>query len=402
MHKKLIIKLYTMKKTIILLAFVFAVSGAFAQKGKVTSAQNLKDTGKLDKAFEAIEQAVDPTNEKAEKSIPWAKTWEVRGEIYQAIFASSEEAIKKLSNDPLTIAFDSYKKAMELDVKDKFSKSIKIKLTLLTNDLTNQAVKAFQDENYSKALSSFEQILEIQEIEIVKADNPEAVDTVILFNSGLAAQNAENYEKAIKYYSEAAKHGYNGARTYSLIANSYQFNNDTVGALETLKEGFEKYPEDNGVLTSLIQIYLDLEKTDDAMKYLEMAIAQDPENTTYYFAQGTLYETMGDEDNAIKTYKEAIEIDENYFDANYNLGALYYNKGVMQIEVANAVPANDNEKYTAETKKADIWWEKSVPYMEKCNELKGDDIMTLESLQNLYYRLKQMDKYNAILEKLGR
>ena len=52
-----------MKKTIILLAFVFAVSGAFAQKGKVTSAQNLKDTGKLDKAFEAIGLAVDPANE---------------------------------------------------------------------------------------------------------------------------------------------------------------------------------------------------------------------------------------------------------------------------------------------------------------------------------------------------
>ncbi len=390
-----------MKRTIILLAFVFAISGAFAQKGKVTSAQNLKDTGKLDKALEAIKEAVDPSNEKAAKSIPWPKTWEVRGEIYQALFVASDEAVKKLSDDPLTVALDSYKKALELDEKDKFSKSIKIKLTLLTNDLTNQAVQAFQDEDYNKALKSFEQILEIQEIDIVKVDNPDAVDTVILFNSGLAAFNAENYDKAIQYYGEAAKYGYNGARTYSLIANSYQLKKDTTGALQTLKEGFEKYPEDNGVLTSLIQIYLDMNKTDDAMKYLDMAIAQDPTNTTYYFAQGTLYEKLGDEENAIKTYEKAIEIDAEFFNANYNLGALYYNKGVKQIEVANSIPASENKKYEAELKKADVWFEKALPYMEKCNTLQVDDSMVLESLKNLYYRLKQMDKYNAILEKLG-
>jgi len=390
-----------MKRTIFLLAFVFMVSGVFAQKGKVTSAQNLKDTGKLDKAVETIESTIDPANPKSSKTIPWPKTWEVRGEIYQAIFQTEDENFKKLSDDPLTVAFDSYKKALELDEKNKIGKSIKIKLTLLTNDLTNQAVEAFQDEDYEKALSSFEQIIEINNTDIVKADSPEAVDTVILFNAGLAAYNAKKYDKSIEYYSEAAKYGYNGARTYSLIADAHQQKGDTIGALDVLKVGFEKYPEDNGVLTSMIQIYLDMEKTDEAMKYLEMAIAQDPTNTTYYFAQGTLYEKINDEENAIKTYEKALEIDPEFFNANYNLGALYYNKGVQQIEVANAVPPNENERYVAETKKADVWWDKALPYMEKCNELQPDDEMTLESLKNLYYRLKMMDKYNAVLEKLG-
>jgi tetratricopeptide (TPR) repeat protein len=390
-----------MKKTIILLAFVCAFSGAFAQKGKVTSAQNLKDTGKLDKALETIESTIDSSNPKAEKSIPWPKTWEVRGEVFQAIYQSEDANFNKLSDDPLTIALDSYKKALELDAKDKFGKSLKIKLTLLTNDLTNQAVEAFQEEDYNKALQSFEQIIEIQGIDVVKADNPAAVDTVILFNAGLAAYNAENYDKAIQFYGQVAKLGYNGARTYSLIADSYQQNKDTIGALNTLKEGFEKYPTDNGVLTSLIQIYLDMGKTDDAMKYLEMAIAQDPTNTTYYFAQGTLYEKLGDEANAIKTYERGLEIDSEFFNANYNLGALYYNKGVQQIEFANSVPASDSAKYEAETKKADVWFIKALPFMEKCDVLQPNDNMTLESLKNLYYRLKQMDKYNAILEKLG-
>ncbi len=390
-----------MKRTIILLAFVFSISGAFAQKGKVTSAQNFNDTGKLDKALETIEMAIDPSNSKAAKSIPWPKTWEVRGDIYQSIYQSKDENFKKLSDDPLTVTLESYKKALELDVKKKFYNSIKIKLTLLTNDLTNQAVEAFQDEDYNKALKSFEQILDIQDIDIVKADSPNAIDTVILFNAGLAASNAENYDKAIKYYGEAAKYGYNGARTYSLIANTYQLKGDTLGSLEVLKKAFQKYPEDNGIVTSMVSIYMAIDKTDEAMKYLELAIEQDPNNVTYYFAQGSLHEQLGEEQEAIKAYEKAIGVDSDFFNAYYNLGALYYNKGVQQSDVAYAVPANENEKYTAELKKADVWFEKSLPFMEKCNELKPDEVATLESLKTLYYRLKQMDKYNAVLEKLG-
>lgn len=382
----------------VLFSVVFSGCG---QKGLVTKSQTLKDTGKLAEALENINQAIDPTHEKADKTISWPRTWEVRGEVYQAVYQSDNEEVKNLAEDPLTEALKSYKKALELDDKGRFQNSVKVKLTLLTNDLTNQAVEAFNDEDYSKALQSFEQILEIQDIDIIKQDNPEAVDTVIIFNAGLAAYNAENYDKAIEYYKEAAKYGYNEARTYSLIANAYQLKKDTLGALEALHEGFEKYPEDNTILTSMIQIYLDLDKTEDAMKYLDVAIQQDPGNATFYFAQGTLYEKVENDEKAIESYKKAIENDETFFNAYYNLGALYYNKGVKQIEVANSIPTSNNEVYEVELKKADKWFEEALPYMEKCHELKPDDNMTMESLKNLYYRLKDMENYNRMLEKLG-
>lgn len=390
-----------MKKSIILLAFIIAAFGATAQKGKVTSAQNLKNSGKLEEAVKTIETTVDPSNSKAEKTIPWTKTWEVRGEIYQAIWAAKDANLKQYSDDPLTEALNSYKKALELDEKGRAAGSIKIKLTLLTNDLTNQAVEAFQKEDYETALKSFEQILEIQNVDVVKADDPGAVDTVILFNAGLAAYNAKNFDKAIDYYGQAANYGYNGARAYSLISSAYTLKGDTTGALTALQTGFEKYPGDQDILNNMIQMYIDLDKTEDALKYLDMAIKQDPTNTTYLFAQGTLYEKMGEEAKAIGVYETSIEVDANFFNGYYNLGVLYYNKGVKQIEIANAVPANENEKYQAELKKADQWWEKALPYMEKCDELQPNDQMTLESLKNLYYRTKQMDKYNAVLEKLN-
>jgi tetratricopeptide (TPR) repeat protein len=454
-----------MKKVMIFMVLVSFVFSGCGQKGLVTKSQNLKDTGKLEEALENINQAIDPTHEKADKTISWPRTWEVRGEVYQAVYQSENEEVKNLTEDPLTEALKSYKKALELDDKGRFENSVKVKLTLLTNDLTNQAVEAFNDENYSKALQSFEQILEVQDIDIIKQDNPEVVDTVIIFNAGLAAYNAENYDKAIEYYKEAAKYGYNGPRTYTLIASAYQLKKDTLGALEALQEGFEKYSDVepainigmtknqviselgnpnstsitktessdeellfydnftinidnktgkvnyinqkisssdiNNLLTSMIQLYLDLDKTEEAMKYLDMAIEREPQNATFYFAQGTLYEKVENDEKAIEVYEKAIENDETFFNAYYNLGALYYNKGVKQIEVANSIPTSDNEAYEVELKKADKWFKEALPYMEKCHELKPDDNMTMESLKNLYYRLKDMENYNRMLEKLG-
>ncbi len=389
-----------MKKTLLLVSFILLGFVLYAQPGKVSSAVSFKESGKIAEAFSAIEEAVDANNPKAAKSVVQPRSWEVRGEVFQAIFQSKDAAVKKLSNDPLTEAVNSYKKALELDTKNRIAKSVKIKLTLLVNDLTNQAVESFNAENYDKALQSFEQILDVQNIPVMKEDNPSAVDTIIIFNAGLAAFNAGNYNKSIQYYKEAAKHGYNEGRTYQLLSQAHLSNKDTASALTVLQEGFQKYPSDNGVLVEMINIYLTAQKTDEAMKYLNLAIEQDPKNATYHFAQGTLFDQIGNQEGAIKSYEKAIEVNPEYFDAYYNLGALYYNNGVKQQEVANKIPASENARYEEEVKKADVWFEKALPLMEKCRELKNDDPYSLESLRNLYYRLKMMEKYEEVMKAI--
>ncbi len=124
-----------MRTLSLLIIFLLSVTTLFAQKGKVTSALGNKEAGKLDKALAAIEEAIDATNPKTESSINWPRTWEVRGEIYQSVFQSKDENYKKLHADPLAEAFKSYQKAIELDSKNKFSNSVRIKLQL-TRGLT--------------------------------------------------------------------------------------------------------------------------------------------------------------------------------------------------------------------------------------------------------------------------
>ena len=390
-------------RKIILLFAIFSLVGvsAFAQKGKVLSARSLKDDGKLVKAFETINIAIDKNNEKSKKSINWPTTWLVRGDIYRAIYTSKNANDKKLTENPLQTAYDSYKKAMELDEKDKLKNSMKINLTMMTQDFTNQAVTAFNKKDYNEALNSFKNILEIDKLPIMQEkDKPASIDTTIIFNAALAAYNAENYGEAIKYYKDVAKYGYKGSTPYELMAQCYLNQKDTVKTLEVLNDGFEKFPQSSSILATMINIYLKTNKIDDAIKYLDIAIKQDPTNATFHFALGSLYDKTKKTDLAIKAYSKAIELKPKYFDAYYNLGAIYYNKGVAQVDTANAVPTNDPKRYELEKKKADEQFIKAIPFMEKASEINPKDTYSLESLKTLYYRLKMMDKFDEVNKKI--
>ena len=389
-----------MKKLLFLTGFLIITGVLFAQKSKVSQASNYKESGEFEKALEAIITAIDPANEKSESSINWPRTWEVRGEIYQAIYHSENEKIKESIGNPLTEALNSYKKALTLDINGKYLKSLKIKLMLLSNDLQAEAIKTYNDTAYHEALKAFEQILEINNLPAIQSDNGNAVDTAIIYNCGLVALNVKDFDKAIMYFRETMQYGYNGAKPYVLTAGIYQEKKDTLSALETLKDGLKKYPDDKEIITGMIQIYMNLNMSEEALKYLDVAIQMNPNVAGYHVAKGNVYEKMNNEINAIESYERALAIEPKSLEALYNLGVIYYNKGVKQIEIANNIPANDNINYQIELKKSEIWWEKSLPLMEKCYEIEKDNRVVMESLKTLYFRLKMMDKYNAILEKL--
>ena len=68
-----------MKKFLLLIAAICISFGAMAQKGKVTSALSYIDQGILDKAKEAIDQALTDENQKN-----WFNTYFAKGKLCQA------------------------------------------------------------------------------------------------------------------------------------------------------------------------------------------------------------------------------------------------------------------------------------------------------------------------------
>ncbi|MCK7537046.1 MAG: tetratricopeptide repeat protein [Marinilabiliales bacterium] len=131
---------------------------------------------------------------------------------------------------------------------------------------------------------------------------------------------------------------------YTLLAEAYKAKGDNEAYLNTLKIGFERYPSNQNLLGYIINYYiLEAENTDEAFKYLELAIEKDPTNAHFYSAKGHLYDKMNKKEEAKVNYNKAIELKPDFFEAYYNLGVIYFNEAVALTEEANQI--KDNKKY---------------------------------------------------------
>ncbi|MCD6565285.1 MAG: tetratricopeptide repeat protein [Bacteroidales bacterium] len=371
-----------------ILMSVILVIGVTAQKKYVKQAEIHIDKKELKEAKTKLDMAFQD-----EKSKDWAKTYYVFGRLAQEAGSSDNEEFNKLFDNPFKIAYKNYLKAIELD--DNMKNAVNMQLPLLSNAVINKGIGGFQTKDYAVALEAFEFAIKIGENEIFGG----AADTSIIYNAGLAAYNGEVYDKAIKHFVSCKELGYGGADLYLLLKNCYLENVDSTNAAKILQDAFEAFPGNESVLVHLVNYYLLSGKNEQALEYIAIAKEKDPENATYYHAEGVLYDKAEKPEKAMKAYLKAAELDPTYFNTQYNIGALLFNKGVTMVEKANTIM--DNEEYEKAKAAAEAQFAKALPYMEKAHELMPDDIATMETLKILYYRMQMMEKHAVIVKKLS-
>ncbi|MFV0482667.1 MAG: tetratricopeptide repeat protein [Bacteroidales bacterium] len=385
-----------MKKLgIITLMLIFSVS-TFAQKGKVTSAKSKLDQGNVKEAYETLKSALEG---KDEKMMAWPNTWMIAGQIYSAL--GKDAKTKNLVSEPLKKASESYLKAADLDEKGRYTNQLKQALILFKQDLGNAAGAKYNEEkNYVEAFRLFQEIEKIDNSSVMKDDA--IIDTVTIYNTGLTGYTAELYEECIPYFEKAASYGYQADNCYQIIGDSYIKAGKEDEAIKFFESVFEKNPSNVGVLGALTNIYINQGKSKEAVKYLKLAIDQDPSNKTYYFALGALQEKLENVDEALSAYTKAIEIDDQYFDAYYNIGALYYNKGVQLDQKTNELDLSDNAGYDRLKKESAEEFKKAIPYFEKAAKIKPEDSSCIENLKNIYYRVGDTAKYEEMKNLLDK
>ena len=380
-----------MKKVFLLIAVISMSLGAMAQKGKVTSALSLIDQGVLDKAKEAIDAALVD-----EKTKDWFNTYFAKGKLAQASFESENPTFKSFYTDPLGEAYAAYEKAIELDPKGSIKKRIITSMVYnsLAINLFTQGSAQFEAKEFEGALKSFE-----TQIAITESDKfAGAIDTGMYYNAGLAAVNSGKYEKAIGYFEKCAEMQYQGITPYYQIYESYLGMGDTTKAESVLMNLTNVFPEDKTITLQLIDLYLKSSKNDEALKYIEMAKKDDPNNYSLYYAAGIMFLNQNKFDEAITELTRSVEIKNDFYDNQYALGVAYINKAADMFLKANDIM--DVKKYTAATDEANIVYAKALPYMERAYELKPDDVYAMQSLKELYYRLRMTEKYEAVKTKL--
>ncbi|HJA14499.1 MAG TPA: tetratricopeptide repeat protein [Candidatus Butyricimonas faecavium] len=405
-----------MRKLSFIIALLLCVNISFAQKGKVTSAVSFFTQGKLDKAKELIDEAIGHEN-----CVNWAKAYMVRGQIYQAIFETQDENYKKLSKDPLSVAWDSYQKVIQLDEKNKFEKDLKTQYANLVIDFTNQGVicynqgmKTDDTKDFKDAVNNFKRVLEINESPF----GTQKVDTTVIYNAGVAAHKAGDLDEAIKFYKKSLELNYEAGKIYAMIANillgqsraANEAGDSVTGkakqeeAVKFLHEGHKLYPDDNYMLVELINYYLMGDTPAKAEEFLDAAIKQEPNKAEYYRAKGSLYEKLNQPEKAEAMYIKTLELNPNDFFAQYNLGNIHLNRVIEDHKVVQDIV--DAKEYNAALDKVMEKYEAVIPYFEKALELNPNDKNTLTTLKELYFRLRTknkvyQEKYDKTMEALN-
>jgi tetratricopeptide (TPR) repeat protein len=404
-----------MKKFAFILSILIFISVAYtqAQNSKVVSAYNYKNSGKLDKAKTAIDGAV-----AHEKTMADPKAWFYRGNIYLDIYRSEE--YKNLDPDALNVAYTSYQKALELDEKKKYTDDIIKFMPVLGEAYYNEGANKYNvgmtnmetdtvlaKESFKKSVEAFENAYKIYSESGIN-------DTATIYYISVAAELGKDYPKAKSNLEKLVAMNYQEPSIYTSLANIY-FNQDkdVEKALATYKKGREAFPSDLNMLLNETNIFLAEGMTEQALENLKMAAQIDESNPTIFFAIGAKYNEVVDDTTrtqemrddsflkAIEAYDKAIALKPDYFDPNYNMGALYVNKASSIIEVANTLPFEEQEKYDKMKTEADDYLNKSLPYLESAHALDPEDMSTMVSLKEIYIRLKMNDKLQEINTKLG-
>jgi hypothetical protein len=390
-----------MKKIALFLVLVTSITLAFGQKNVRQSASNYLKDGKLDKAVEAINQCVlDPSTAQD------AKAWFIRGNVYLEIANTKDEKFKSLDADPLTKSLESYKKAVEFDPKKEYYDEIFLKLNFQRNNFYNVGVDEYNKKNYKEAMLNFGKGAEVLELLSVS-------DTISILNAATCASLANDRESTKFYYLKLLKENYKTPAVYMSISDIYRQEKDSVNALKYVRMGQAIYPNDLRLFLAETNIYLTFNNTPKALNNLKVALAKDSTNTSVAFALGTIYDNISNDssktavekqeafENAVVAYSSAIRMEADYFEGNYNLGALYVNKAASINDEANKLPLDATAHYYKLKKEADEYLEKALPYLEKATELQPGDVNTLISLKQIYARTNKTDKVKAVQEKIN-
>lgn len=374
-----------MKKSLLFLTTIL-ISGITIAQSNVASARLSYNAGDYAEAATSIEKAM--TNQKA---VVKEKMWRYRGDIYLAI--SMDSTLFAQYPSALILAKDSYIKAKELDRKKSYHDEDNIGLDKVQKLAANNGYNNYISGAYDKAGDSY-----ALAADLIKSFG--ATDTISLYNAAISYEKAEMNEKALDFYTQCANLGHKVPEIYLFIAGLQKRMGDADAAFQTIQDARVKYPNSKELIIEELNVYLANGKDEEAKTMLKEGIRLDPGNKILHFSLGTIYDKLGEFDEAEKAYLDAIAIDASYVDALYNLGALHYNKGVEVVKTANDLPPSQNTKYQELVKASEINFASSMPFLETAYEVSKaagiKDMQIMETLKNVYARIGEDDKYMLI------
>ncbi|MBR2436298.1 MAG: hypothetical protein IKB24_02095 [Alistipes sp.] len=323
---------------------------------------------------------------------------------------------KAIKENLAETAIASYTKAYEMDPKTE--SKVAAGVLNLANALSIQADALNNMGKIADAAYAFELAFRAQQvIPSIKADPNNLYNAGMLTTMHAATLQGEEalaaFNKGEKIFADALAAGFKdeSGNIYYYIFHCFygqkEKNRDEYlpKAKEALLTGIKLYPKNTTILDGLMQFYTAEEGVGDPAELtgmIEASLKEDPTNYDLWFGRGRVYNAMKQYDECIKSFEKCVELRPDEFEPNFYTAYFIIEKANAEVEKLNSTPNMSYQLYEEENAKINLIFAEAIPWLEKAYAINPTDGATLEYLNMLCFRLRDldgmMDKYNKYHE----
>ncbi|MBP3433253.1 MAG: hypothetical protein J6K40_05945 [Alistipes sp.] len=323
---------------------------------------------------------------------------------------------KAIKENLAETAIASYAKAYEMDPKTE--SKVAAGVLNLANALAIQADALNNMGKVAEAANAFELAFRAQQVvPAIKADPNNLYNAGMLTTMHAATLQGEEaiaaFNKGEKIFADALEAGFKdeSGNIYYYIFHCFYGQKEKnreeylAKAKEALLTGIKLYPKNTTILDGLMQFYTAEEGVGDPAELtgmIEASLKEDPTNYDLWFGRGRVYNAMKQYDECIKSFEKCVELRPEEFEPNFYTAYFIIEKANAEVEKLNSTPNLSYQLYEEENAKINLIFAEAIPWLEKAYAINPADGATLEYLNMLCFRLRDMDgmmdKYNKYHE----
>ncbi|VEH15868.1 tetratricopeptide repeat protein [Segatella oris] len=394
-------------KKILICVFICLPLIAWGQKKTMTQVKDYIKSGKnLDKAENLMTDLLNDSSSRGNEKV-WLLLFESQRKQYDQ---GNEKLYLKEKYDTTALflvgkrMFDTLEGLDSLDRLPDARGKVKLKyrdrsaelLNIYRPNLFNGGVFFMKKHDFSRAYDFFDTYINsavkpmFARYQYAERDKrlPEAA-----YWASYCGYKLEKPQLTLRHTYQALKDSVHLPYMLQYLSETYKLEKDTARYVQTLKDGFSKYPKFPFFFPRLIDYYSHIGAYDEAMKSCDEALQTDSVNTLFRYAKSSLLLTMG-------RYKQSFAISKALIAENDTLADAYLNAGLALFDQAVEL---DKKTQSGSKKYNQILelYRKAMPYLEKYRAMAPDqkDKWALP-LYTIYLNLnmgKQFDEIDKLI-----
>ena len=255
--------------------------------------------------------------------------------------------------------------------------------------------------NYSESLRFYNKYIDCDTIAMLRKYKYSEKDSIMIqaaYWAMYAATKCGEYKKALTYREMAERDSTHLNFILQYISECYSQMKDTENYVNTLREGFTRYPSFPFFYPRLIEYYQNCNMNDSAMAVTDKALKTDSTNINFMLTKSTLLLNRGDYAESLYYCYNILQKDSTVADTYYNIGLIYFNQA---IEI-------DKVRQTSAAKKRQMenLYRQSLPYLEKYRAMAPEKKQRwMSPLYTIYLNLnmgKEFDEIDKLINEYRR